>query len=122
MFGYRLWVVTYWTQASTTRVRTAIGSSIMLLTFFKKHEDYFGTDLVNLNSGHQMTRTTPELARTLQAYTPQQWEDLQLPIYDLACYRPIYTGGSSVQSGCEPGSLRLQSPELTNRLSRPLLF
>ncbi|GBN08304.1 hypothetical protein AVEN_90466-1 [Araneus ventricosus] len=39
--------------------------------------------------------------------------------YDLTCNRPIH-GGSSVESGFEPGTLRLQSRDLTTRPPWPL--
>ncbi|GBM70196.1 hypothetical protein AVEN_20500-1 [Araneus ventricosus] len=39
-------------------------------------------------------------------------------MYDLMCNRPIH-GGSSVESGFEPGTLRPQSRDLTTRTQRP---
>ncbi|GBN79791.1 hypothetical protein AVEN_29769-1 [Araneus ventricosus] len=68
-----------------------------------------------------MTRTTPELAPPLQTSTPHQWEDIW-PLRMI--YRgtgPIH-GGSSVESGFDPGALRTQSRDLTHRLPWPGVF
>ncbi|GBM18202.1 hypothetical protein AVEN_151734-1 [Araneus ventricosus] len=55
-----------------------------------------------------MTRTTPELAPPLQASTPHQREDLWPLCMIWYETGPIH-GGSSVESGFEPGTLRPQS-------------
>ncbi|GBN64492.1 hypothetical protein AVEN_218258-1 [Araneus ventricosus] len=55
-------------------------------------------------------------------FTPHQREDVLPPVGDMIMttydYGPIH-GGSSVESGFEPGTLRSQSRDLTTRQSRP---
>ncbi|GBN95366.1 hypothetical protein AVEN_126333-1 [Araneus ventricosus] len=76
----------------------------------KQHEGYFGTDLVTLNRG-QLMGTTPELAHPLQASLSHQREEHMATKYDLERNRP-HTGGSSVESGFEPGVFRPEAMTL----------
>ncbi|GBN48200.1 hypothetical protein AVEN_156177-1 [Araneus ventricosus] len=66
-----------------------------------------------------MTRTTPELAPPLQASTPHQREGVWPLRMIWRAAGPIH-GGSSGESGFEPGTLRPQSRDLTTRPPRPL--
>ncbi|GBN64142.1 hypothetical protein AVEN_186541-1 [Araneus ventricosus] len=75
---------------------------LYLRPVLKQHEGYFGTNLAISNLG-QMTRIPPGLAPTLQASAPHQRDDVWPP----TCNRPIQDG-SAVESGFEPGTLRLK--------------
>ncbi|GBO35780.1 hypothetical protein AVEN_199554-1 [Araneus ventricosus] len=65
-----------------------------------------------------MTRTTPELAPPLQTPTPRQQEDVWPLRMVQRAAGPIH-GGSSVESGFEPGALRPQGRDLATRPPRP---
>ncbi|GBL72237.1 hypothetical protein AVEN_115206-1 [Araneus ventricosus] len=67
-----------------------------------------------------MTRTTPELAPPLQTSTPHRREDVWPLRMNWRATGPIH-GGSSVESGFEPGTLRPQSRDLTTRPPRPFI-
>ncbi|GBO18180.1 hypothetical protein AVEN_271760-1 [Araneus ventricosus] len=68
-----------------------------------------------------MTRTTPELAPLLQISAPHYQDDVWPPTYDLTCNRPTYNGGSSVESGFKPGTLRPRSRDLRRGRETPPL-
>ncbi|GBN34770.1 hypothetical protein AVEN_209528-1 [Araneus ventricosus] len=65
-----------------------------------------------------MTRTTPELAPHLQTSTPHQGEDVWPLRMIWRATGPIH-GGSSMESGFEPGTLWPKSRDLTTRPLRP---
>ncbi|GBO45845.1 hypothetical protein AVEN_164697-1 [Araneus ventricosus] len=65
-----------------------------------------------------MTRTTPRLAPPLQTSTPHQRGGVWPLRMIWRATGPIH-GGSSVESGLEPGALRFQSRDLTTRPPRP---
>ncbi|GBO29463.1 hypothetical protein AVEN_87185-1 [Araneus ventricosus] len=64
-----------------------------------------------------MTRKTPELAPPLQTSALHQQEDVWPPVYYKGATDPIHDG-SSVESGFEPGILRLRGRHLTTRTPR----
>ncbi|GBN30195.1 hypothetical protein AVEN_226539-1 [Araneus ventricosus] len=64
-----------------------------------------------------MTKTAPELAPPLQDSTPHQREDVWSLRMIWRAAGPIH-GGSSVESGFEPGAFRPQSRDLTTRPPR----
>ncbi|GBM04609.1 hypothetical protein AVEN_242847-1 [Araneus ventricosus] len=68
-----------------------------------------------------MTRTTPELTPPLQTYMPHQRESVWLLRMIWSAAGPIH-GGSSVESGFEPGTFQPQSRDLTTRPPRPLKY
>ncbi|GBN70401.1 hypothetical protein AVEN_216371-1 [Araneus ventricosus] len=57
-----------------------------------------------------MWRTTPELASPSPNFHATPMGGHLATTYDLTCNRPIH-GGSSVESGFEPGALRRQSSD-----------
>ncbi|GBN30450.1 hypothetical protein AVEN_255441-1 [Araneus ventricosus] len=65
-----------------------------------------------------MTRTTPELAHPSPNFHSTLTGGRLATTYDLTRNIPIY-GGSSVESGFEPGTVRPQSRDLTTRPPRP---
>ncbi|GBM33245.1 hypothetical protein AVEN_91642-1 [Araneus ventricosus] len=65
-----------------------------------------------------MTRTTPELSPLHHTSTPHQPEDVW-PLRMICVQQAPYRGGSSVEQGFEPGTLRPQSRGLTTRPPRP---
>ncbi|GBL72471.1 hypothetical protein AVEN_115387-1 [Araneus ventricosus] len=84
-----------------------LGFSLVISTSrFEATLSYFGTDLVILNHG-QMTRATPPL----QASTQHQREGVWLLRMIQRAAGPIH-GGSSVESGFEPGTLRNRAEAL----------
>ncbi|GBM78323.1 hypothetical protein AVEN_222143-1 [Araneus ventricosus] len=84
---------------------------------YKQHEGYFGTDLIILNHG-QMTRTTPDLAPTVQASTPHQRQGVW-PLRFIYRVTGAMHDGSSVESGIGPGTLLPENRDLTTRPPRP---
>ncbi|GBN27546.1 hypothetical protein AVEN_61955-1 [Araneus ventricosus] len=97
------------TIAMASLYEPIISMEIQLHITLKQHEVYFGTELVTFNHG-QMTRKTPKVPRFHA--TPSGGRSATT--YDLACDRCIH-GGSSVESGFEPGALRPQSRDLATR-------
>ncbi|GBM64794.1 hypothetical protein AVEN_10216-1 [Araneus ventricosus] len=83
----------------------------------RQHESYFWTDLVILNCG-KMSKTAPELARLSKLPHHTNGRTFVTSTHDLTCNRPAY-GGSSVQSGFGPGTLRPRSRNLIIRPLRP---
>ncbi|GBL96353.1 hypothetical protein AVEN_238710-1 [Araneus ventricosus] len=65
-----------------------------------------------------MTRTTPELAPPLQTSSPHQREDVS-PLHMIWCATGPIHGGSSVELGFEPATLRSRGRDLTTRAPRP---
>ncbi|GBN39986.1 hypothetical protein AVEN_73269-1, partial [Araneus ventricosus] len=65
-----------------------------------------------------MTRTTPEMLPPSPNFHATPAGGRLTTTYDLTCNRPTH-GGSSVESGFEPGTLRPQSWDLTTRPPRP---
>ncbi|GBM07264.1 hypothetical protein AVEN_187831-1 [Araneus ventricosus] len=65
-----------------------------------------------------MTRTTPELATPSLNFHATPAGGRLATTYEIMCNRPQH-GGSSVESGFEPGTLRPQSRDLTTRPPRP---
>ncbi|GBM50046.1 hypothetical protein AVEN_172927-1 [Araneus ventricosus] len=65
-----------------------------------------------------MTKTTAELAPPSPNFHATPTGGRLATTYDLECSRPIH-GGSSVESGFEPGTLRPQSRDLTSRPPQP---
>ncbi|GBM07143.1 hypothetical protein AVEN_15400-1 [Araneus ventricosus] len=66
-----------------------------------------------------MMRKKPELAPPLQTFAPHQQEDVWPPVYYKRATDPIHDG-SSVESGFEPGILRIRGRHLTTRTPRPV--
>ncbi|GBN57661.1 hypothetical protein AVEN_23965-1 [Araneus ventricosus] len=80
-----------------------------------------------------MTRTTPELAPPSPNFRATPTGGRLATTYDLVCNRPYATGnrpyppcmpvgihgGSSVESGFEPATLRSRGRDLTTRPPRP---
>ncbi|GBM50700.1 hypothetical protein AVEN_45968-1 [Araneus ventricosus] len=61
-----------------------------------------------------MTRMTPELVLPSPSFHATPTRGRLATTYDLACNRPI-NGGSSGESGFEPGTLRPQSRDPTTK-------
>ncbi|GBM10240.1 hypothetical protein AVEN_177504-1 [Araneus ventricosus] len=74
---------------------------IKLKPVLKQHGGYFGLNFIILNHG-QMTRTTHDLPAPLLAHDDR-----------FTVHQAHMNGGSSVESGFEPGTLRCQSRDLT---------
>ncbi|GBM71923.1 hypothetical protein AVEN_102951-1 [Araneus ventricosus] len=91
--------------------------SYINVPFLKQHEGCFWTALVILNRG-QMTRTTAGLAPPFPSSRIAPAGECLATAYDSACNRPKHDG-SSVESGFQPGTLRLRSRDLTTRPPRP---
>ncbi|GBO33244.1 hypothetical protein AVEN_258333-1 [Araneus ventricosus] len=68
-----------------------------------------------------MTRATAELAHRSPSFHATPMGGRLATTYDLPRNRPIH-GGSSVESGFEPGTFRPQSPDLATMPPRPLLL
>ncbi|GBM26191.1 hypothetical protein AVEN_197009-1 [Araneus ventricosus] len=74
----------------------------------KQLKGYFGTNFVTLNRG-QMTRTTPELEPPCPNFrTPPAGGCLTQVRFSV--YQAHENGGSSVESGFEPGALTTRPP------------